>query len=185
VRLFVAVDLPEAMRRGIADWLEAERGRLPRASWVRPENLHLTLAFLGDVESGQLSGLERALAGGVGRHAAFAAATGPLGGFPERGPLRVIWIGLEPEAELGELAASTRRALDAAGVAFDAKPFRAHVTLARARAPWPASWRERLAGSAPPRQCLRVDSVSLVESELGPGGARYRTLAEISLAEAA
>ena len=185
MRLFVAVELPEAARRGLADWLGAERGRFPRASWVRAENLHLTLAFLGEVEAGRLPGLERALREGLAGRPAFDAGTGAVGAFPERGPLRVIWIALEPEGELAGLAGATRRALDAHGVSFDAKPFRAHVTLARARSPWPASWRERLADAAPPPQPLHVGSVCVVESELGPAGARYRTRAAIPLEEAA
>jgi len=185
VRLFVAVEVPAELRALLAERVERLREHLPRSSWVRAENLHLSLAFLGEVAANRVPDLERRLAEQIAGFPAFDAWTGAAGAFPERGPLRVIWIGLEPESALAELADAARGAIAAARVDLDDKPFRAHVTLARARTPWPPRWRERIAALAPARERFEVRSVSLVESVLGAGGARYRACAEIRLREVA
>jgi len=186
VRLFVALDLPPATKHRLGDAQRHWRSRLPAARWVVAENLHLTLAFLGETAASALPGIEAALAGRLLTSAPIAARFERAGCFPDRGPARVAWLGLEPARELEALAAATREALVAAAVAFDDKPFRPHVTLARCEPPWPAPargrWQElamQLAG-----ETLTWHAATLVESTLGPGGARYRTVAALPLAGA-
>lgn len=186
MRLFAAVELPEAARRRIAAHAAGERAGLPPAGWVRAEAIHLTLAFFGEVEAERAAGLAAALRAGAGTQAPFEARLAGAGGFPPRGPVRVVWLGVEPAAALGALAEAVRTAAAAASFAFDDKPFAPHVTLARCRNPWPAPLRERLERLAPPAaEAWPVRRAVLVESELAPGGPRYRTLAELPLAEAA
>jgi 2'-5' RNA ligase len=185
VRLFVAVELPEEVRRAAVELAEAARPALPPASWVRPENLHLTLVFLGDADAARLPDLRRALGEACRGRRAFAAETAAPGAFPPRGPVRVLWLGLEPADALRALAEGLRAELDGAGFAFDRKPFRAHVTLARARSPWPAAARERIAALAPVPRRFDVAEAVLFESRLAPGGSRYSAQARLPLAEAA
>lgn len=185
MRLFVAVELPEPIRRRLGQRIEQRRGGFPRASWVRPENLHLTLAFLGEVDPDRLPELTAALAGPVAACSSFAARTAAAGAFPEQGSMRVVWIGLEPGAELAALAARIREAVAGVGLPGDEKPFQPHVTLARCRVRWPAGARENLSTLAPEPMPFAVTEAVLVESELAPGGSRYRQVASFPLAAGA
>jgi 2'-5' RNA ligase len=101
VRLFLAFELPEDLRVRIAERVEPLRSTLPPASWVPAERLHLTLAFLGEVEEPRVTALDGAL------RPVFADAprlclrlAGP-GTFPPARPARVAWIGVEASAVLG------------------------------------------------------------------------------------
>jgi 2'-5' RNA ligase len=182
VRLFAALELPPETRRALAGRLDRARESWPEASWVRPENLHLTLAFFGETPEERLPDLERELAAALVAVAAFPARTGLAGGFPERGPVRVVWIAVEPAAALERVARAVRDAATAAGAGFDDKPFRSHVTLARCRRPWPPRLRERLPELAPGAPLeLPVTAVSLIASELAAGGSRYTPRARLAL----
>lgn len=185
MRLFVAVELPDELRRTVSEAVAAGRRRLPPAGWVRPENLHLTLVFLGEVAAPRAAAIASVLRPALDGLASFVVRTAAPGSFPERGPVRVVWLGLEPAAALGELADRLRAALATERVPFDAKPFRAHVTLARARTAWPATARAELVRIAPPERSFALEEVVLFESDLTPGGARYRALERLRLVEAA
>ncbi len=186
MRLFVALVPPESLRANLARELERRQGRLPRARWVRAEHLHLTLAFLGDVEAAAVAPLAEALRARAAGVPAFTARLAGAGAFPSHGPVRVIWAGLEPEEDLARLAAAVRAAVGDADLAADDKPFRAHLTLARCPEPWRAEARAAFAGLLGPLEgtSVAVDRVSLVESVLGPAGPTYRDLAQAALGAA-
>lgn len=183
MRAFVALSPPAAVRAEIASWAARLAGRLPEARWVRAESLHLTLLFLGEIETGAAAQLSAALAAGLSDRRAFTARLGRLGCFPARGPLRVLWLGVEPEPALAGLAESAVAAAEHAGRDFDRRPFHPHLTLARCKSPWPAALRERLAAPpiAPPQLEFEVASIELMASELAPGGSRYSVLASLAL----
>lgn len=141
LRLFFALPLPADLRESLDCW---QRGQAEVEGWTRPEGLHLTLAFLGERSAEAVSTL-LTIAGPIAdRHRSFRLCTAGLGGFPTAGTARVLWLGLESSPALEALAADLRGTLAAAGEAFDAKPFRPHLTLAR--------WRRArtVAGFAPP-----------------------------------
>lgn len=179
MRLFLAVPLPDAVRDELGRRAAGLRPVLPPASWPRPESIHLTLAFLGEVEPGRLDALTRSL--GAVRFARFAASLGQPGFFPHERRPRVAWVGLQPEGPLDALAGEVRRAVGAAGVAFDEKPFRPHLTLARVKAPWSATHvsRFRAAFAALPPDPFEVSRVVLYESRLSPRGATHEPVYEI------
>lgn len=126
-RLFFALPLPPELREALDRWRRTQ----PPAPWVRPEGLHLTLAFLGERPAEDLPALVGLGAAVAARHAALALGTAGLGGFPDGARTRVLWLGLAPSAPLAALSADLRGALAATGGAFDAKPFLPHLTLAR------------------------------------------------------
>jgi 2'-5' RNA ligase len=175
------------VKRGLDAGVGPLREALPRARWVRPEGFHLTLAFLGEVEAGLVPAIARAMREKLGEEVGFRAHFAGLGCFPNSGPVRVVWAGLEPAARFERLAELVQDALRAVGVAFDDKPFRSHVTLARCDPPWQPHLRARLAelaggfGERLAGVSMACDRVTLFSSVLGKGGATHRVEAEAVL----
>lgn len=131
MRLFIAIELPEQARKALAGL----RCDIPGARWVPWEQIHLTLAFLGEVDD---DGVAR-LTGRLSRiHApAFTLRFGGSGCFPDRRRPRVLWVGLEHESRLLHLAAKVRDAVTDCGIVLEDRPFSPHITLARIKVPKP------------------------------------------------
>ncbi len=188
MRLFVAIELPERIRT-VADDLTARlRSELPPARWVAAANLHLTLAFLGELDEGRLPGLAAGLTPALARRAPFRLRLAGSGCFPPSGRARVAWLGFEESPEVIALAAATATALRAAvGYEPERRPFRPHLTVARCSPPWPPAaarrWSEAVDGSL--GEAFRVDSVALVRSRLGSAGATYSNVHRFPLGAAA
>jgi 2'-5' RNA ligase len=156
VRLFFALPLPHSLGEALGRWQRSHAGL---EGWSHPEGLHLTLAFLGARTPEGLPALEAAGAAVARRHRAFPLRTAGLGGFPEGDRARVLWLGLAPSPELEALAGDLRNALAVAGEGFDAKPFRAHLTLARFRRA-----RSVTAFADPPAAAFAAERLVLFES---------------------
>ena len=184
LRLFVALDLPEAHRREIARRSAELAARLPPARWVPADNLHVTLVFLGASGEEQLPGLLAAL------RPAFAGG-GPLelevaggGTFPPGRPARIAWVGLRGGPELLALqrrvAASTCGCL---GLEPERRPFHPHVTLARPRKPWNRRASEEVASTFEGvlGEAFAVEEGVLYKSDLGPGGSVYTAVERFPL----
>lgn len=182
IRAFVSIRPPEDALQPLV----AAQAGLPVGRLVAPENLHLTLAFLGDVDAAAVAPLAEALRARAAGVPGFTARLAGAGAFPPHGPVRVIWAGLEPEADLARLAAAVRAAVGDAGLAADDKPFRAHLTLARCPEPWRAEARAALAGLLGPLEgtLLPAERIALIESVLGPAGPTYRELVQVALGAA-
>jgi 2'-5' RNA ligase len=182
LRLFFAVELPLEIREAAADHAARLRREFPaaRASWPRPEGLHLTLKFLGEVEAVRLDALHHAAATAATALAPFVLTVEGAGTFPARGAARVLWLGVRDEdGQLSRLQFRLDKECACAGFPRESKPFRPHLTLARLRAPGGA---ETAALSEGHRRepfgphAFQVSSLALVRSELGPGGSRYTPL---------
>ena len=181
MRLFVALDLPDAVKRDLAAWKTPIAG----ATWVRPESFHLTLKFLGDqVAPERVPAIREALAGV--RIAPFAFRLAGVGRFPpsEKKAARVLWVGVDAPPALAEGFAQVERAMIALGFAPESHAFHPHITLARLKTPKTtpevaAFLRDHAAWSSPP---IAVDRFTLYESTLTPQGAHYRRDAEFALA---
>ncbi|WP_243302599.1 RNA 2',3'-cyclic phosphodiesterase [Geothrix oryzisoli] len=166
LRLFFALPLPPALRETLGRWQPAR----PLARPSRTDGLHVTLAFLGDRSAEALLALDTLAAAVAARHAPFALRTAGLGGFPGNGRVRILWLGLAPSPALESLAQDLRDALATAGEAFDTKPFRAHITLARLRQPRPLA-----AFPEPPPTPFAASDLVLFESRTHGGYAPVRT----------
>ena len=176
-RLFVALEMPGPLRAALAGL----QSSLPGARWVQAEGMHLTLAFIGEVDDARRQAVESALKSVAG--APFSLCLGGLARYPRRGPPRVLWSGAAPEREIAALADAIRAALEGVGLALERRPFRAHVTLARFRRPPPRADLERYldrhsAFATPPAD---IDSFHLYSSHLQSTGARYRKEATFPL----
>lgn len=124
-RLFVAVDLPEPHKARVA----ALKTPLAGARWVPPDQIHLTLRFLGEVDEEGIASLKQALE--EIRFDPFPLALLGVGHFPQGHHPRVLWAGVEPSSPLDDLYGALERALEGAGFPPEERRFSPHITLAR------------------------------------------------------
>lgn len=188
MRAFVAVELPAAVRDEVARRADAVSSDLPAARWVRRESLHLTLHFLGEVTPKAVERLAGPLGEACARTPVLTAGLAGGGCFPPRRPARVAWAGIGPVEPLCALQARVAAAVDRPlGLEPERRPFSPHVTVARCRRPWPRAAVERFerAFAGAVGGPFEVRSAALMESRLGPSGARYRRVAAYPLGGAA
>ena len=179
-RAFVAVEIGEAARRSAAAVSKALRSR-PGGSevrWVRPESLHVTLHFLGNVELDAVPKLVGCVAAAMQGLEAFEARLVGVHGFPAARWPRVVVLDVAPREPLEALAAAVERGAVAAGFEPESRPFRPHLTLGRVRhraAP------DLEGAPAPDAAPFPVREAVLFRSELRRSGASYTPLERIAL----
>jgi 2'-5' RNA ligase len=186
VRVFIAAEIPPTIHEALAALMGELKKEIPGPRWVRPQGIHLTLRFLGEVAQSDLARLGDELARRVpGSVDPFTVGLEGLGVFPEKGRPRVLWVGLaEPGGGLMKLQSIVEGAVEAAalpGVKKEERPYRPHLTLARFGEGRPPSG---LAQALSARQGhswgrFEVSSICLFQSLLKPGGAEYRVLKEL------
>ncbi|MEE9299200.1 MAG: RNA 2',3'-cyclic phosphodiesterase [Acidimicrobiia bacterium] len=175
-RLFIAVALTDDALHALASLLDgvAIPGRA-----VAPSNWHITLRFIGDTDDVTGDRLTAAL-DGADLGESFLIRWGGLGAFPRPTRATVLWVGLEEGAEpLLRLAEAVEAAVTAAGVPSEDRPVHPHLTLARIR---PGEDVSSLVGSVAALDVrMQVERVSLFQSHLGRGGARYEVVESFAL----
>jgi RNA 2',3'-cyclic 3'-phosphodiesterase len=182
-RLFVAVPLAEEARSVVADLVDEVRAEVdgsarPRTAvrWVRMDGLHLTLRFLGPTATAQIDAVEAAVDAAAAGTAPFEVTIRGAGAFPSPMRPRTLWLGLdEGHAALERLAGELDQRLAGAGWPPVDRPFRAHLTLARAdgRRAGPATAAALMRRAAAFRAAFAADRLVLFESLTGGGPARY------------
>ena len=179
VRSFFALALPEPVRAACAGRVRELQGR-PQGDavrWVRPEGYHLTLRFLGNVETQRLSELVKGVAEALSESSPFDAVLGEPVAFPERRP-RVVALEAQPTEALAGLALCVEEGVVAIGLPPEKRRFKAHLTLGRVRNRRIPS----LEGvGAPQPGGFPVQEVVLYRSDLQRDGARYTVLERIAL----
>ncbi|MBI4297121.1 MAG: RNA 2',3'-cyclic phosphodiesterase [Chloroflexi bacterium] len=190
VRAFIAVELPPALREGLARVQAQLRPRFSSVKWVEPEGIHLTLKFLGQVPTDQVEVIGQALGQLAQGISPFIVEVEGLGGFPNLMSPRVLWIGLKAPDSLVALQTSVEEAMASLHYLRESRSFSPHLTLGRVREGAAAGERRRLGEAAqalPPEPLgpFRVEQVSLMQSTLTLQGARYRCLAAFLLSSQA
>lgn len=181
MRIFLAVFAPAEGQKAAADVIERLKRPGDDVSWVKRENLHYTLRFMGELGESGLERVVMAAREGAGDHAAFRASLGAAGAFPNTRKARVLWLGLAAGGDpLVALARSVEQALRRRG--FDAadRPFKSHLTLGRVRER-DQDWSERLAAVSVQVPPFLVDRVVVVQSVLSSRGSTYTIRAEAML----
>lgn len=184
MRLFVALEVPEPQRLEVTRRRRVLEGALPPASWVRQENLHLTLVFLGEVNDRERSRLDQVLPEAFAAFPPQPLALAGGGTFPPSRPARVAWVGLEHGPRLPAMRERVRAlAQEAAARPLDDRPFHPHLTVARCRRPWGRSAAESFAAgfAGPVGEPFVAAEGLLLASRLGPGGPRYRVEGRFAL----
>jgi RNA 2',3'-cyclic 3'-phosphodiesterase len=181
LRLFIAIEIPSEIRNALSVFLQELRVTAPTAKWVRAENLHVTLKFLGHTHPEKLGAVESALRA-VRSPRPVALEFRGLGFFPNEKRPRVFWAGMEASANLRPLAEEVDRSVSGLGFPPETRPFTPHLTLARFDPPGlPA----KLAAAIKLHSSVNFGSLTtgtfhLIESKLKPTGAEYTTLQSFS-----
>ncbi len=177
MRLFVAIDLPDPVK----DQLLALKTPIPTARWVKREQMHLTLFFIGETQ--QLAAIKAALAGI--QAAPFQLTLLGIGRFPsqQRRPPRVLWVGVGAQPALPALQQQVTTALLAVGCQADDRPFSPHITLARLKTTQPLPAMDAFLKQHPQWTipAIHVNAFVLFSSTLTPQGAHYRREAVYTL----
>ncbi len=191
MRLFAAIDLDETARSAAAGSTDAFARRLTRAGarapvrWVPPEQLHVTLRFLGEVAAGQVESVRRAFSV-PWNTCVFNAGLAGVDVFPFSGAPRVIWLGLdEGREQLVALKSELDHRLVPVGFEPETRPFRAHLTLGRVNrqvAVSGAELRVMLSAHRPETARWVVDRVTLYASRLSSRGATHHVVESTRLA---
>jgi RNA 2',3'-cyclic 3'-phosphodiesterase len=187
IRTFIAIELTTPILESLGDLQARMQRDLPPGllRWVRPEGIHLTLAFLGDVAVERVDPIAEALAEACAGHAPFTVSVAGMGCFPNVRRPRVVWVGVEePSGALARLQHDIEQALVPLGFGPEGRAFSPHLTLGRVK----GGSREALAalGAYVERAKVRigemkVETVHLMRSDLRPSGAVYTALAVVPL----
>jgi 2'-5' RNA ligase len=178
MRLFVAIELSEEIRKRLVAIQETLRAHAPRLNWTRAENLHLTLKFLGEVRDADVPRLTEALAT-VRASAPIEISATHVQCFPPSGRIRIISAGMPRVPALLRLAGDIDDACLAAGFPKEGRPWTPHITIGRAKEPLRPVLRSRLSPAAGqlPSPTMRVDRFVLFSSKLSQASASYAPIA--------
>lgn len=181
-RLFLALPLPAAVRAELNSLVHALKRQAPGVRWVRPDQMHVTLRFLGDVEDAECEALLESLKR-LTDLPPFTFNLAGMGAFPDRRRPRVVWTGIESGCDrVVATAAIVEKSVVAAGLPAADRPFSPHLTLGRVKEPgdFTAFWAAADAISYAGQRVNAVD-VRLIWSTLTPTGPHYRDVESFPL----
>ncbi len=194
MRLFIALDLLDAIRDRITLFIEGVSGFVPDARWAKPESLHVTLKFIGEQPEATVESIKQALS--TIESSAPEIHFRGYGFFPTAKSARVFWIGMEATAQLTALASAIHDKMPALGVSKETRSFSPHLTLARSAGGSGSPRRnekdapnrifqrlqEKLSALPTPEfGTMTPRSFFLYQSQLSPKGSKYTKLAEFLL----
>lgn len=181
MRLFVAIDIPQGVRNALGELIARLRAESRGAKWVRPEAMHVTLKFIGEVEPGKVAAIRAALRAVHSSEAVNLNFCG-LGFFPHERHPRVLWCGIVASSNLARLAADVDAALKPLDIPAESRDFVPHLTLARFSVDrdGPAAV-DNLVRAADEMKAYefgdsRETEFHLIHSQLDPSGAEYTRL---------
>jgi RNA 2',3'-cyclic 3'-phosphodiesterase len=192
MRIFIALDIEDAIRARIGRFMEGVREFAPDAHWVKPESLHVTLKFLGEKPTETVAQVKKALAAVKGEPVAMSFRG--HGFFPTAKSARVFWVGIESGSALAFLASAVDDVTAGLGIPKEERAFNPHLTLARGGS-GSSHWRkrevpnksfqrlqEKLSGlSLPDFGTMTAREFFLYQSQLLRGGSRYTKIGRFSL----
>ena len=186
-RVFCAIELPALVRGKISEHITRLRAAAPdsSASWVRPENVHLTLKFAGEIALSRVKDLAQAAASAAAGLSQFEIVIGNTGSFPKHGTPRVLWLGVDDySGKLTQLQAALDDECLRLGFAKEARAFNPHLTIARGRKPQGAralALAHKEIGFPPMEVSVR--ELTVIRSELSSQGSNYTALSRHALSD--
>ena len=176
IRTFVEIAIPN---RNLLKPILEDLRRVPEVRVSPMSQLHITRAFIGDVDERKVKRMTDRIASSVSGFGAFDITIGDTGRFPAKGKPNIVWVGAGPSDRLKALADAVRKGLDDAGVDYDDKPFKAHITIGRCKGPTDVD--TFIKGHEGEVTTFTCDGIRLMKSELSPEGAKHTVLATIPL----
>lgn len=180
MRTFIAIELPEEIKRAIAALQDDLRLAQADVSWTKPENIHLTLKFLGEIEEGLVSQIAQACVETAERFTSFTLSINQAGAFPNARQPRVLWVGLgDGVEEAKHVQARLDERLAAIGFEREARTFHPHLTIGRIKSPQSTqALMARADAYRLPLLSFVAREIVFMHSQLHPAGARYTPLAK-------
>lgn len=184
MRCFISIPLPERIKKGMLAIQERLKASGADVSWTRPEGMHLTLKFLGEIEEKMLQEIEAVLGIAVDGLRPFSLEVAGIGTFPDMRRPRVVWIGIRENGDsLVKLQRGLEKELGMIGLPVEDRRFTPHITLGRIRSPKHV---DRLLNLIEEEKDIGLDgfevsNVHLMRSELMPAGAVYTELYSVEL----
>ena len=184
IRSFIAFELPAAVISRLDSVQQELKALQLKARWVRPQNIHLTLKFLGNIDPAAVEKIGQAMAEAAGDCAPIALTVDGIGFFPGLRRPRVLWVGLGgATGVLLDLQRNLAERLAAIGFAKDKRSFKAHLTLGRIRQAVDPNVLSRAVEDYSDLESLKftADRIILFKSDLKPSGAVYSHLKQAKL----
>jgi 2'-5' RNA ligase len=184
MRVFIAIEVPDGIKREMAKAQERLKHSGADAGWARPEGIHLTLKFLGEVLEAKIDEIKDTLARAVVAASRFRLEIAGAGAFPSSKNPRVVWLGVLGDIDkLEALWRSVEESMAAIGFDREKRVFSPHLTLARIKYLRPRfSWQKAIDSIQDIHFAgFEVDHISLMSSELKPSGAVYTEIARVDL----
>jgi len=178
LRLFVAILLDDEVRTALGRVQQTLDRRCDGVRWVRTDQLHVTVKFLGDVDDRDVSAVTEAIAAGAADGAETTMTVSGAGCFPPRGGVRIVWAGASDEGgALARAAEAINGRLEALGFEAERRRWSPHITIGRVKFDKSAGRvRSAVEQASYPSLMQPVDSVSLMSSVLSPKGPTYDTV---------
>lgn len=187
MRCFIAIELPEAVKSTLSGIEEELKKSRADVRWVKPDNVHLTLKFFGNIEDKKTEKIIEIMENICSQYAPFAIEIKGMGTFPNIKSPRVLWVGIEGNDTLKTLQEEIENKMESIGFEREDRAFTAHLTLGRFRT---SIEKEGLLKAVKLHEkdtfvgTINVQSLSLIRSDLHPEGARYTKIIEVPLGKA-
>jgi 2'-5' RNA ligase len=188
VRSFIAIELPDEVKRGVARWqAQLKAGGSPAVKWVDADSIHLTLKFLGNIAIDRTGEITRAMEAAVQGTSPFGLKVKDIGVFPNLRRVQVVWVGISGEVDkLSQLQKDIESNLARLGFTPESRAFTPHLTLARLRERASLDERQKFGQFIASTRfeeayTLKVDAVSLMKSQLTREGAIYHRISSVEL----
>lgn len=185
IRLFIALHIQQSIREYFAEIIKDFRTKGGKIKWVEPENMHLTLKFLGNTEASLVDNIKTQLNKVSTNFTQLNSNLSNLGGFPSLKKPKVIWVDLERNRDqIIEMAKSIDTSLSEIGFTSDSKPFKPHLTLGRIKKEVELEQlTDYLSGYRLEKKDIIFDSLSLTKSTLTNDGPIYKSLHTIKFSK--
>ncbi len=182
LRTFIALELPEVQKQAILSYLNTWRRAYPRGiNWVKNENLHLTLLFVGETESVDIPQIKEALFDLVLKSGSFELNCLGFELFPAREP-RLLWVKLDTKDKgIFSFGKELNRTVREFGYEPDAKPLKLHITVGRIKTQQPVWVEQEFLKSELPHETAIYNTVTYYQSLLRPEGPVYTALEQYTL----
>jgi 2'-5' RNA ligase len=184
IRTFIAIEIPAAVRKRISEVQNEFQKENERISWTKPENIHVTLKFLGDVEENKIDAIASVVQKTAKNIQSFNVKVKNLGAFPNLRRARVLWVGLEnATAELTQIAEGMETGLSQLGFPEEERKFSPHLTIGRVKSALSTRFVEKFQNYAFEGGEFQVEEIVVMKSDLRPSGAIYTPLRKVRLKE--